>query len=244
ERLDIFSKIVSSSFMEIFFQGGVFEDSIFPEFKISSLLFQKTVRTIEETVFIANTGYILPTNDLFLLGYLNSSVCEWIFKAKSTMISGGYYRYIRQYIDTIPIPKADEQQQKTIADLAEKCQTHTQTRYELEQKVQRRFIENLRPVNNHEPLNTKLTQWWKLSTVTELATEARKAFKLKKSETLKADLSNLTKQDEWEDFLKKNTGEWQDTTNTINGLEKQINEAVYTLFKLTKEEISLIERST
>ncbi|MFI3220927.1 MAG: hypothetical protein QX189_17700, partial [Methylococcales bacterium] len=45
-RLDIFSKIVSSSFMEIFFQGGVFEDSIFPEFKISSLLFQKTVRTI------------------------------------------------------------------------------------------------------------------------------------------------------------------------------------------------------
>jgi len=32
--------------MEIFFQGGVFEDSIFPEFKISSLLFQKTVRTI------------------------------------------------------------------------------------------------------------------------------------------------------------------------------------------------------
>ncbi|MFI3219595.1 MAG: hypothetical protein QX189_10810, partial [Methylococcales bacterium] len=47
ERLDIFSKIVSSSFMEIFFQGGVFEDSIFPEFKISSLLFQKTVRTID-----------------------------------------------------------------------------------------------------------------------------------------------------------------------------------------------------
>ncbi|MFI3220994.1 MAG: hypothetical protein QX189_18050, partial [Methylococcales bacterium] len=46
-RLDIFSKIVSSSFMEIFFQGGVFEDSIFPEFKISSLLFQKTVRTID-----------------------------------------------------------------------------------------------------------------------------------------------------------------------------------------------------
>ncbi|MCX7068893.1 MAG: N-6 DNA methylase [Methylococcales bacterium] len=198
----------------------------------------------KESVFLANTGYILPTNDLFLLGYLNSSACEWIFKAKSTMISGGYYRYIRQYIDTIPIPTADENQQKTIADLAEQCQTHAKTRYELEQKVQRRFIENLRPTDNHEPLNTKLTQWWKLSTVTELATEARKAFKLKKSETLKVDLSNLTKQDEWEKYLKKKTGEWQDTTNTINGLEKQINEAVYTLFKLTKEEISLIERST
>ncbi|MCX7066151.1 MAG: hypothetical protein NTW85_00380, partial [Methylococcales bacterium] len=52
ERLDIFSKIVSSSFMEIFFQGGVFEDSIFPEFKISSLLFQKTVRTIDMTIVL------------------------------------------------------------------------------------------------------------------------------------------------------------------------------------------------
>jgi len=31
-----------------FFQGGVLEDSIFPEFKISSL-FQKTVRTIDFT---------------------------------------------------------------------------------------------------------------------------------------------------------------------------------------------------
>ncbi|MCK4494352.1 MAG: N-6 DNA methylase, partial [Methylococcales bacterium] len=59
----------------------------------------------KEAVYLANTGYILPTNDLFILGYLNSFVCELIFKAKSTMISGGYYRYIRQYIDTIPIPK-------------------------------------------------------------------------------------------------------------------------------------------
>ncbi|MCX7066941.1 MAG: hypothetical protein NTW85_04540 [Methylococcales bacterium] len=148
------------------------------------------------------------------------------------------------YINQIPIPTTSPEQKQTIADLAEQCQTHAKTRYELEQKVQRRFIENLRPANNHEPLNTKLTQWWKLSTVTELATKARKAFKLKTSERLKVDLTDPTLQDKWEKYLKKNTGEWQDATNTINGLEKQINEAVYTLFKLTKEEISLIERST
>jgi hypothetical protein len=47
--------------MEIFFQGGVFEDSIFPEFKISSLLFQKTVRTIglskPQKIFLYFTGW-------------------------------------------------------------------------------------------------------------------------------------------------------------------------------------------
>jgi hypothetical protein len=41
ESLDMFSKIVFSGCMEIFFHGGVFEDSISPEFKISSLYFQK-----------------------------------------------------------------------------------------------------------------------------------------------------------------------------------------------------------
>ena len=196
----------------------------------------------KETIFLANTGYILPTNDLFLLGYLNSSACEWLFKAKSTMISGGYYRYIRQYVDTIPMPTASPEQQKSIADLAEKCQTNAQARYELEQKVQRRFLENLRPTNNAEPLNTKLGEWWKLATVTELAAEAGKAFKLKKSEALKVDLTNPTQQDNWETYLKDNTRQWQIYTQSIKTLEQQINTAVYALFNLTPEEISLIER--
>ena len=186
----------------------------------------------------------MATTEKWLVAYLNSNVSWYFLKNIAIGRSGGFIECKPMYINQIPIPTVSPEQKQTIADLAEQCQTHAQTRYELEQTVQRRLLENLRPINNSELLNTKLTQWWKLSTVTELATEARKAFKLKKSETLKVDLGNLTKQDEWEDYLKKKTGEWQDTTNTINGLEKQINEAVYTLFKLTKEEISLIERST
>ena len=147
-----------------------------------------------------------------------------------------------QNLDLIPMPNATDEQQKNIADLAEKCQTNAKDRYALELKVQRRLLENLRPANNTQPLNTKLTEWWKLATVTELASEARKAFKLKKSETLKANLSNLTLQDQWESYLKDNTQTWQDTTQAIDGLEQQINQTVYTLFKLTSEEISLIER--
>ena len=109
--------------------------------------------------------------------------------------------------------------------------------------MQRRLTENLRPTNNIESLNNKLNQWWKLATVTELAREACKAFKLKKSETLKVDLTNPTQQDIWESYLKDNAKVWQDYTQTINGLEQQINTAVYALFKLTPEEISLIEKN-
>lgn len=189
-----------------------------------------------------NTAYFIATDDKYLLALLNSKVIWFFLRGISDAMKGGEWRIrlFSQNIEQIPIPTTNEKQ--TIADLAEQCQTHAKTRYELEQKVQRRFIENLRPANNHEPLNTKLTQWWKLSTVTELATEARKAFKLKKSETLKVDLSNPTKQDEWEKYLKDNTKTWQDTTDTINGLEKQINTAVYVLFNLNAEEQKLIEK--
>ena len=198
----------------------------------------------DQKYFINAPSPILATTEKWLVGYLNSTVAWYFLNNIAIGRSGGFIECKPMYINQIPIPTVSPEQKQTIADLAEQCQTHAQTRYELEQKVQRRFIENLRPANNHEPLNTKLTQWWKLSTVTKLATEARKAFKLKKSETLKVDLTDLNQQDVWEKYLKENIGKWQDTTNTINGLEKQINEAVYTLFKLTKEEISLIERST
>ena len=191
--------------------------------------------------FSNDKSYIIPTNDLSLYGLLNSRLFWFLIQAICPSVRGGFYELRSQYIETLPIPKVSPEQKKLIADLAEQCQAHAQDRYELEQKVQRRFIENLRPANNGESLNTKLTQWWKLTTVTELASEAVKAFKLKKSETLKINLTDPTQQDSWEKYLKDNTKQWQDHTQTIKSLEQQINTAVYALFKLTSEEIKLIE---
>ena len=188
-------------------------------------------------------SYIIPTNDLGLYGLLNSRLFWFLIQAICPSVRGGFYELRSQYIETLPIPNASSEQKQLIADLAEQCQANAEDRYELEQKVQRRLIENLRPTNNIESLNNKLNQWWKLATVTELAREACKAFKLKKSETLKVDLTNPTQQDIWESYLKDNAKVWQDYTQTINGLEQQINTAVYALFKLTPEEISLIEKN-
>jgi type I restriction-modification system DNA methylase subunit len=193
--------------------------------------------------FCTNTGYFYPAESGFLVGFLNSKLVWFFLKGITDSIRGGFLRMFTQNLDLIPMPIASEDQQKNIADLAEQCQTHAKDRYELEQKVQRRFLENLRPANNSESLNTKLNQWWKLATVTELAREAGKAFKLKKSETLKVDLTNPNKQDDWEKLLKDNTQTWQNYTQAINSLEQQINTAVYALFKLTPDEKNLIEKT-
>ncbi len=190
--------------------------------------------------FSTNTGYFYPTDSEFLVGLLNSKLVWFFLKGITDSIRGGFLRMFSQNLNLIPMPDTSEEQQQTIANLAQQCQTNAQARYVLEQKVQRRLLQNLRPANNIESLNTKLNEWWKLATVTELATEAAKAFKLKKAETLKVDLSNPAKQDEWEQYLNDNTRQWQAYTQTIKSLEQQINSAVYALFKLTPEEINLI----
>jgi methylase of polypeptide subunit release factors len=197
----------------------------------------------KKTTYLANTGYILPTSDLFLLGYLNSFACELIFKAKSTMISGGYYRYIRQYIDTIPIPKANEDEKQAIANCAEQCQQQAKQRYQLEKSVRALLIENFRPENNDYSLNKKLLNWWEISEVKILNQEARKAFKLKKSDTLALDLTDPSTQMKWKKFLEEQSQAWHNFTDEIETLEQVINQQIYALFNLNETEIKLLEKS-
>ena len=55
--------------------------------------------------YCANTAYIVPVDDKFLLGILNSSLVQYYYSKISSSIRGGYFRFIRQYLETIPISK-------------------------------------------------------------------------------------------------------------------------------------------
>ena len=50
-----------------------------------------------------NTLYIIPVSDIGLLGYLNSELLSFYYAGISASIRGGYFRFIRQYIETVPI---------------------------------------------------------------------------------------------------------------------------------------------
>jgi len=54
--------------------------------------------------FLGNTAYIIPVNDLFLLGILNSTLITEYYTRMSSQVRGGYLRFIHQYIEKIPIP--------------------------------------------------------------------------------------------------------------------------------------------
>jgi len=67
--------------------------------------------------YLSNTGYIIPLDDKFLLGILNSSIMDVFFRSLSNTIRGGYLRFIRQYVEQLPIPAATAAEQAAIAAL-------------------------------------------------------------------------------------------------------------------------------
>ncbi|MEO7046738.1 MAG: TaqI-like C-terminal specificity domain-containing protein [Ferruginibacter sp.] len=62
----------------------------------------------EDILYCTNTAYILPVQDKYLLGILNSNLTQFIYTKLSTSIRGGYLRFIRQYVEDLPIKVVDD----------------------------------------------------------------------------------------------------------------------------------------
>jgi adenine-specific DNA-methyltransferase len=71
----------------------------------------------ESNAYLSNTAYGIATNDLFLLGILNSNAIDIYFRSLSVAIRGGYLRCTGQYVEQLPIPAATAQEQAAVAAL-------------------------------------------------------------------------------------------------------------------------------
>ncbi|MDO9394815.1 MAG: TaqI-like C-terminal specificity domain-containing protein [Methylotenera sp.] len=179
--------------------------------------------------YLANTAYMLPSSDWFLLGWLNSKACQLVFTSLSPMIRGGFFRYIRQYIDEIPIPNANHEQRAHIAQLAETCQTAAEARRNAELAFTRR-IPDLAGTSQVK-LSTKLQQWWLLDFA---------GFRAEILKNFKAEIP-LKDRNDWQDLFTQQQSLIRELSQQIQLAEQQLNRAVYTLFGLDEAEIALIE---
>jgi hypothetical protein len=68
--------------------------------------------------YLANTAYLLMGNK-WVLSVLNSNAVLWFYTQISNAIRGGYLRFIRQYVEQIPIPLATPDQQRWCVRLAQ-----------------------------------------------------------------------------------------------------------------------------
>ncbi|MYE27070.1 MAG: N-6 DNA methylase [Chloroflexi bacterium] len=60
-----------------------------------------------DDAFCANTAYIIPVDDKYLLGVLNSKLITFIYSSISSTYRGGYLRFIYQYLAQLPIRAID-----------------------------------------------------------------------------------------------------------------------------------------
>ncbi len=66
--------------------------------------------------YCVNTAYILPGLGEFELGLLNSSLILFYYASLTQTIRGGYYRFIKQYLEQLPIALCSLVQKDAIAD--------------------------------------------------------------------------------------------------------------------------------
>lgn len=64
--------------------------------------------------FSGDTTYIIPIDDKYLLGIMNSNLFHFYFSKISSSIRGGYLRFKRQYLETVPIVESLEYKEKLV----------------------------------------------------------------------------------------------------------------------------------
>jgi hypothetical protein len=171
------------------------------------------------------TGY-------YLLGLLNSHVCEYFCRQVFSPKANGYYEVQPGRLADFPIPDAPAAEREAIGSLAMQITEVARTRYKLHERARRRILSDLG--GGGGKLNQKLTRWWELDFAT---------FRAEVKKALKHDIP-LKERDEWDEWLEAQREKHQQHTAQIVQWETDLNGRVYALFDLSPAEIAIIEEST
>jgi hypothetical protein len=186
--------------------------------------------------YIGNTGYFTPTQDTYLLGFLQSRAA-WMLVSKICLhnkFRNGLweYRLFTQFVSRLPIPDAPAAARAAIGDLAMTITAEARARYDLHRRARRRILADLGTPDGK--LNQKLTTCWDLDFP---------AFRAEIQKIFKRDIP-LKDRDDWEEWLQARRAEHAQRTAAIVRMETDLNARVYALFDLTSAEIAIIEEST
>jgi hypothetical protein len=196
-----------------------------------------------QSLYLGNTVYTIPANDYYLLGVL-SSWATWFFLSKTAQplrLRGDrwQYRLFTQFMEQVPIPPAKKPERTAIAALAKKCCELGAERHHRQNKVQRRlaqaFGEGVGGIALGQ-LNNKAQEWWETS-LGDLGAALKTSFNLAADPFKKPKTA-----DEWDAYLTENRREVERLSRELADAENEINDRVYRLFRLTEDEVKLLQR--
>ena len=71
----------------------------------------------ESGAYVSAPANIIPTDEIWLTGLLNSPVCRWLISLWAAERSGGYLEFKPMYVGKIPIPNTSEANQEAISKI-------------------------------------------------------------------------------------------------------------------------------
>jgi hypothetical protein len=181
-----------------------------------------------------------PTDGLYLFGMkdgvnldftvaiLNSKLITYLYR----LLSGEIGRVLSQVkptvLNNVPFPKVDELGQSFLIDKSLEIQSAKQALYE----ERNSFLKLLNSEFNLEIVRKALGNWFELE-FSGFLKELEKAIKPKKL--------TLPQKSEWIQHFENKKSKALELKNKIDLIDHKIDQMVYELYKLTSEEIELIE---
>ncbi|RUW49470.1 type I restriction endonuclease subunit M [Mesorhizobium sp. M1A.F.Ca.ET.072.01.1.1] len=183
--------------------------------------------------FSNDKSYAIPSGDLSLLALLNSKVGWFYLSNLAPAVRGGFHELRVQYVDQLPVPAFGKKEKAVlVAQTASILKKHAEA-----QKIQRaliRRIPDLCPAGQTPKLSERLRGWWQLANFQAFRTEIRKCFK--------ADIP-LAERTEWEEWFNRDRAVVELLQRESVELARKNDDLIFKAFKLSDEEISLLENA-
>jgi hypothetical protein len=173
------------------------------------------------------TAFVIGNDSKYLLSILNSKLFTFLFKHTSSEIRGGFLRWKRQYLYPLPIPDCSD---------TSKIEKSVESLLALTLNLQSAmlsFLELLQSKFELDKPSTKLKKWPSLD------------FKGFLAELKKAKVPNLSldQEEEWLGYFNKKKAEAYALQSEIDRVDKEIDQMVYELYGLSKNEIQIVENN-
>ena len=183
--------------------------------------------TLSKGNIIDMTGFIIPSNNKYLLCLLNSKISQFVMKKIAISRRGGYNEYKVQYLSKIPLKEISEKQQEPFINKAEEMLTLNKELQEVSSKFQRTLQRKFEVL---EKLPKKLENWYELSFADFVKELKKKKIKL-----------SLAEEADWEDYFLTEQPKATSLEHRMQTLDATIDQMVYALYGLTADEIAIVE---
>lgn len=195
-----------------------------------------TNMTFDDGLFYHNTkcySFIkkqeIKENYKYWLTILNSKLMWFFLKNTGYELRGGYFTFKTRYLEPFPLPQLKNIQEQDI--FIEKADQMLSLNKELQEKAEK-FIKRIKSNLEIQKITNKLQNFYDFDFKTFISELKKQKIKL-----------TFTQQDEWEDYFDKYKTEINNIQNQINQTDKEIDKMVYDLYKLTPQEIEIVENS-